>query len=134
MAAAEPIHLVDEDQPFRLDMLSDHHSPGTSQELVSFQCLHCSFLGEAQPFYMAPYGGVAKGRACPALQEATSLADGGAWAFLYVLFEKELGLVIYLAGSPRVLTWLKRPSSSSGSRVALDRREANVGGASCLGF
>jgi hypothetical protein len=47
------------------------------------------FLREAQPPHTTPDGGVARGRARYALQKAASLADGGAWALLYVLFEED---------------------------------------------
>jgi hypothetical protein len=37
-------HLVNEDQLLSLDLLSDYHSPGRSQELVSFQRPHSPFF------------------------------------------------------------------------------------------
>src|SRR5215212_11973009 len=39
-------HLINKDQPFRLDLFSDHHPPGSSQELVSFQRPHRPFFWE----------------------------------------------------------------------------------------
>jgi len=60
------------------------------------------------------------------LQEATSLADGGGWALLDVLFEKDTGFLVCLAWSSRTLSGLKRASLSSHSLVALDRGEAYI--------
>ncbi len=57
------------------------------------------------------------------LQEATSLADGGTWALLYVLFEKELGFLVNLAGPSRALFRLKGVSLTDPSSVALDLKE-----------
>jgi hypothetical protein len=68
------------------------------------------------------------------LQEAASLADGGAWALLYVLFEKNLGFLVCLAGSSRALSGLERFSLASDPSVALDRGKAHIEQASCLGF
>jgi hypothetical protein len=68
------------------------------------------------------------------LQEATSLADGGTWTLLYVLFEKELGFLVNLAGPSRALFRLKGVSLTDPSSVALHRGEAHVEGASRLGF
>jgi hypothetical protein len=41
-------HLVDEDQPLRLDLLGYHNLPGRSQELISFQRPHCPFFERSQ--------------------------------------------------------------------------------------
>jgi hypothetical protein len=60
------------------------------------------------------------------LQKAASLRDGGAWALLYIPFEKSLGSLVCLAGSGGALSRLKVASFSSGSRVALDRGEAHI--------
>ena len=65
------------------------------------------FLREAHPLHKAPYGGVAQIRSRYVLQKAASLADGGAWALLYILFEKELGFLVCLAGPSRALSGLK---------------------------
>jgi hypothetical protein len=46
------------------------------------------------------------------LQEATSLADGGSWTLLYVLFEEDSGFLVCLVRSSRALSRLKRPSFS----------------------
>jgi hypothetical protein len=68
------------------------------------------------------------------LQKAASLRDGGAWALLYVLFEKNLGFLVCLAGSSRALSGLERFSLASDPSVALDRGKAHIEQASCLGF
>jgi hypothetical protein len=69
------------------------------------------------------------------LQEATSLADGGSWALLYIPFEKELGfLSSTMRVRPRALFGREGASLSDTPSVSLDRREAHVEGASCLSF
>ena len=68
------------------------------------------------------------------LQETASLADGGAWTFLYVLFEEELSFLVRLAGSSRALSGLERFSLARDPSVALDRGKAHVEGASGLSF
>jgi len=68
------------------------------------------------------------------LQKAASLADGGAWALLYILFEEDCGFLVCLAGSSGALSGFKRASFSSHPRVALDRGEAYVEEASYLSF
>jgi hypothetical protein len=68
------------------------------------------------------------------LQKATSLADGGSWALLYIPFEKELGFLVYYAGSSRALFGREGVSLSGAPSVSLDRGEAHVEGASCLSF
>ena len=72
------------------------------------------FLRETQPLHKAPDGGIAMGRGGYVLQEAASLADGGTWTLLYVLFEKDSGFLVRLAGPSRALCGLKRPSFSGG--------------------
>ncbi len=58
------------------------------------------------------------------LQEATSLADGGGWTLLYVLFEEDLGFLVCLAGPSGALCGLKGASSfSGGCGVALETEE-----------
>jgi hypothetical protein len=68
------------------------------------------------------------------LQEAASLRDGGAWALLYVLFEKELDFLVCLAGSSGALFGLERSSLASDPSVSLDRGKAHIEQASSLGF
>ncbi len=68
------------------------------------------------------------------LQEATSLADGGSWALLYIPFEKELGFLVYLAGSSGALFGCEGLSLSGAPSVSLDRGEAHVESASGLSF
>jgi hypothetical protein len=92
------------------------------------------FLGEAHPLHQPPYSGVAKGSARYVLQEATSLADGGSWTLLYILFEEDSSFLICLVGSSGALSRLKGPSFSSHPRVALDRGEAYIEEACRLSF
>jgi hypothetical protein len=54
------------------------------------------------------------------LQEATSLADGGSWTLLYVLFEEDSGFLVCLVGPSGALSRLERASFSGDCRVALD--------------
>jgi len=66
------------------------------------------------------------------LQEATSLADGGSWTLLNVLFEEDSGFFVHLAGSSRAFFGREGASLADGPSVSLDRGEAHVEGASCL--
>ena len=68
------------------------------------------------------------------LQEVTSLADGGSWTLLYILFEKDSSFLVCLAWSSRALSGLKRASLSSHPRVALNRGEAYIEQARRLSF
>ena len=68
------------------------------------------------------------------LQKAASLSDGGGRAFLYTPVEKESTFLAYLVGPSGALSGLERPPFSSGSRVALDRGEAQVEQAGRLSF
>ena len=72
------------------------------------------FERSLEPLHQPPDGGIAKGRGGYVLQEVTSLADGGTWTLLYVLFEKDLGFLVCLAGPSRALSGLKGPSFSGG--------------------
>src|SRR3712207_6794161 len=96
--------------------------------LFPYTTLFRSFISKA------PYGGIAKGRGGYVLQEATSLADGGAWALLYIPFEKDSGFLVYLAGSSRALFGREGLSLSGAPSVSLDRGEAHVESASGLSF
>jgi len=68
------------------------------------------------------------------LQEATSLADGGGWALLYILLQEHLAFLVYLAGSSRALFGREGVSLADAPSVSLDRREAHIEQASSLGF
>jgi hypothetical protein len=68
------------------------------------------------------------------LQEAASLADGGSWAFLYVLLKEGLGVFVYLAGSSRALFGREGLCLANDPSVSLDRGEAHVEQAGCLSF
>jgi hypothetical protein len=57
------------------------------------------------------------------LQKAAPLRDGGAWALLYVLFEKNSGFLVCLAGSSGALSGLERFSLASDPSVALETEE-----------
>jgi hypothetical protein len=117
-------HLVNEEQSLGLHLLGEHNTFQAALKNASRSSAPTvRFFGEAQPLHQPPYGGVAKGRGGYVLQEVTSLADGGAWTLLYVLFEKDSGFLVGLAGPSRALSGLKGTSFSGGSGVALDRGE-----------
>jgi hypothetical protein len=67
-------------------------------------------------------------------QEAAPVGDGGRRAFLYVLFEKLLGALVYPWGPATSLVWFEGVSSVSDPRVALDRGEAHTEEASGPSF
>src|SRR5215212_1203107 len=92
------------------------------------------FLREAKPLHQPPYGGVAHIRSRYVLQKATSFADGGARALLYVLFEKGSGFLVRLGGPSGALFGREGVSLSDPPSVSLDRGEAHVEGAGSLSF
>jgi hypothetical protein len=95
---------------------------------------HSVFLREAQPPHQPPDGGVAQICSRYVLKEATSLADGGAWALLYVLLEEGLSFFVCLAESSGAPIGGEGISLSDGPSVSLDRGKAHVEGAGRSGF
>ena len=91
------------------------------------------FSAEAHPLQEPPQGRFAESLASEALQEVTSVCDGGRRPCAYVLFEKLLGRLLGFRRSSTSLPGAERLSLAGESGVALDRGEADAKESSGLG-
>lgn len=92
------------------------------------------FLTEAQAFEESPDSRVTESLARYALQEHTSVGDGGRGALSYVLLEKPLFILAHLRRSPRAFSRFEGLSPLGDPGVALHRGEAHIEQSSGLGF